>query len=397
MKKSNLFIFAFLLMTISLSFGVLGQMVTCYTNADCGTDGLLGNIFCNQSGNPSIPNWFQWDTYRTWTCYDAGLETSYCDYADEITPIFECTGFCSMLDGVATCVDWTTPNISISYPVANGTYNFLSTMTYDYTYFQPYNNEVDNLTLFPCVNPSYCWYSLTNGTINSTQKPAFNLNFSDITYTKGQNNLTLSCWLIINSNSLACNDTQVNMTKSQTITFYYFPPEVQATSISPINDTDVSSLIVNYTANISCSMGCRNSTLYFKNSTGTIYSVFTDLTGINQTLLGTEVNLSSYASNGNYVWYYDIYDTTPITNLSEERTIIINITFPAVPVQDNLIKGSGDIYDFSKSSGAGLGLFLGYMALALPLFLIGLAVVGIFVAVGYALSSVIRKFIIKEK
>jgi F0F1-type ATP synthase assembly protein I len=43
------------------------------------------------------------------------------------------------------------------------------------------------------------------------------------------------------------------------------------------------------------------------------------------------------------------------------------------------------------SAGAGLGVFVQYMGQALPALLIILALVGIIVAIGYGIASVVRK------
>jgi F0F1-type ATP synthase assembly protein I len=43
------------------------------------------------------------------------------------------------------------------------------------------------------------------------------------------------------------------------------------------------------------------------------------------------------------------------------------------------------------SAGAGLGVFIQYMGTALPTLLIVLALVGIIVAVGFGIASVVRK------
>lgn len=46
-----------------------------------------------------------------------------------------------------------------------------------------------------------------------------------------------------------------------------------------------------------------------------------------------------------------------------------------------------------ESAGAGLGVFIQYMGTALPSLLIVLALVGIIVAVGFGIASVIKKSI----
>lgn len=43
------------------------------------------------------------------------------------------------------------------------------------------------------------------------------------------------------------------------------------------------------------------------------------------------------------------------------------------------------------SAGAGLGVFVQYLGLALPSLLIILAIVGVIVAVGYGIANVIKK------
>jgi hypothetical protein len=45
------------------------------------------------------------------------------------------------------------------------------------------------------------------------------------------------------------------------------------------------------------------------------------------------------------------------------------------------------------SAGAGLGVFIQYMGIALPVLLIVLALVGIIVAVGYGIAHVVRSSI----
>lgn len=109
---------------------------------------------------------------------------------------------------------------------------------------------------------------------------------------------------------------------------------LEAISSSPANNTETNGNVINYTADISCSEGCANATLYFKNSTDTIHSVFTDLTSLSSISLGNEVNLSSYGSDGYYYWYYDVFDILANTNTSEERDIIVDIHSPTITWND---------------------------------------------------------------
>lgn len=69
--------------------------VTCYGDGDCGDTGWIGSPSC--SGG---------DVYQTWreyTCYNAGTESSYCDYDDDYILKEECTsGECSGGECVAS-------------------------------------------------------------------------------------------------------------------------------------------------------------------------------------------------------------------------------------------------------------------------------------------------------
>ena len=53
------------------------------------------------------------------------------------------------------------------------------------------------------------------------------------------------------------------------------------------------------------------------------------------------------------------------------------------------------VCDTMNSAGAGLGVFIQYMGIALPVLLIILALVGIIVAVGYGIADVVRGSITK--
>ncbi len=65
---------------------------TCSSNAECGTDGFIGSLFC------AMGNVLQ--QYRTWTCNNPATISSYCSYNDtkQITEV--CNGSC--LDGKCT-------------------------------------------------------------------------------------------------------------------------------------------------------------------------------------------------------------------------------------------------------------------------------------------------------
>jgi hypothetical protein len=157
--------------------------------------------------------------------------------------------------------------------------------------------------------------------------------------------------------------------------------------ISPITNTQTNSLI-NYTANLSCYNDCQNATLYFANSTSIIYSVFTDLTGINQINLGNEIDLSDYAIDGSYAWYYEVFDTLSNSALTNNHTIIVNTT-EQINVEDT------EIYQQMASAGAGLGIFTNNIAIPLMNFLlIEFLVILIIVIVCISLAHSLKHYIV---
>jgi hypothetical protein len=169
---------------------------------------------------------------------------------------------------------------------------------------------------------------------------------------------------------------------------YSLTPLFSQELISPVNNTQTNSLI-NYTANFSCYHGCLNATLYFLNDTSVIHSVFTNLTGISEITLGNEVNLSDYATEGSYTWFYDIYDIEGNNEITENRTIIVYIPIEEQSVEDTVI------YQQMSSAGAGLGIFTNNIAIPIMNFLlIEFLVVLIVVIVCIALVHSLKHYIV---
>jgi len=213
------------------------------------------------------------------------------------------------------------------------------------------------------------------------------------------NKVTLAIWLENDTTELTmcgtgdgsgCRvyayDTENSITKAPTLNITYtLTPYFETSLIFPEDNTQTKSNLINYTANLSCFYGCENSTLYFENSTGSIvYNIFTDLTGISQILLGNEANLSSNLENGNYIWYYDVYDTVGNLEITENRTIIVNVTQERIPPEET------EIYQQMAGAGAGLGLFANNIAIPLMNFLlveflIILIVVIVIIAIAHSL------------
>ena len=119
-------------------------------------------------------------------------------------------------------IDTILPVINITYPL-NSSYN-INISILNYTYIE--------------TNPSSCWYSINNGTTNSTGVIA-GINFSSVTSLEGSNNWTLYC-----------NDTFTNNI-STSLTFFKDTVKPLLTINSPANATTISALTfeINITAN----------------------------------------------------------------------------------------------------------------------------------------------------
>lgn len=80
-------------------------------------------------------------------------------------------------------------------------------------------------------------------------------------------------------------------------------------------------------------------------------------------------------------------------------SVIFYVTLPFIPEEPSQETGftsSGQaIYDIMSSSGAGLGIFMGFMGQVLPPLLIILGLIGVIVLIGYLLSNVIKSNLIK--
>lgn len=187
-------------------------------------------------------------------------------------------------------------------------------------------------------------------------------------------------------------DTENSVTYAPYINVtYLLVPLFSKDLISPITNTPTKSDILNYSANLSCYYGCANATLYLENATGSIvHSVFADLTGISQIILGNEVNLTAYATDGNYIWYYDLYDIEGNLGLTDNRTIIVNTTQEGIKVEDT------EVYQQMASAGAGLGIFTNSIAIPLMNFLlIEFLVIIIVVIVAIALAHAIKHYVVQ--
>jgi mannan endo-1,4-beta-mannosidase len=76
----------------------LNPPITCSDNSDCGTDGLIGNPYCSDGDS--------WQSYRAYTCNNAGAENAHCSYEDTAQLVEECGGNC--IDGNCVSVNCST-------------------------------------------------------------------------------------------------------------------------------------------------------------------------------------------------------------------------------------------------------------------------------------------------
>jgi hypothetical protein len=107
------------------------------------------------------------------------------------------------------------------------------------------------------------------------------------------------------------------------------------------------------------------------------------------------VNFTSL-TDGTYRYYVWINDSLGNTNQTAQRTInVFNNPQDFYPLFEGEIVYTGEergLYQVLRGFGAGLGRFLEILGITLPVLLILLAVVGIVVAVGFAIPIALKKF-----
>jgi hypothetical protein len=153
------------------------------------------------------------------------------------------------------------------------------------------------------------------------------------------------------------------------------PPSITLNSPSSANYTSPQSLTINFTALDDINLA--NVTLWVN---GVLNQ--TNSSGLNNSVYLFPITLG----DGTYSIYGKATD-----NLLQETvsaTIIVNISSP-LPIEES---NSVNLYGVMSSTGAGLGMFLETMAVALPILLIGLSFIGIIVAIGWQLYVLTKYF-----
>ncbi|MBU0760240.1 MAG: hypothetical protein KJ600_03530 [Nanoarchaeota archaeon] len=103
--------------------------ITCFSNADCGIDGFIGQLFC--SGLDVM------QTYQIFTCTNPGIEESSCSSSEENQTITTCTDIC--IDGECQDIE---------------------------CYFDSDCDDLNPLTFDSCINPGTIVSQCTNEVIN---------------------------------------------------------------------------------------------------------------------------------------------------------------------------------------------------------------------------------------
>jgi hypothetical protein len=248
--------------------------------------------------------------------------------------------------------DTTNPLISIVYP-QNITYN---------------SNVTELNYIYSDINPADCWYSTDNGATNSSPVLA-GTNFTGLVAVEEGNT-----WIVY------CNDSYGNQ-NSNSITF----------SKETILPEPPLFVVINSPQNIIYS---TSSILFNFSLSDDGYCEYTFDDGVTNYSMTANPSNTEFTSvnpsipNGNYTLRAYCNDSEGDTNYTEAVIFGKNYIAPVIPETPSTT-GSA-IYSILEGSGAGLGIFIQILAKALPVLLIGIALVGIFVLVGYGISQAVK-------
>ena len=62
----------------------------------------------------------------------------------------------------------------------------------------------------------------------------------------------------------------------------------------------------------------------------------------------------------------------------------------------NEIRGTGELFNILRSSGAGLSIFIQFMGIALPVLILGIMFVGIITIIGFGIARIFNNIRLKE-
>lgn len=136
-----------------------------------------------------------------------------------------------------------------------------------------------------------------------------------------------------------------------------------------------------------------------------IYLGGTDYEGGIYTYIFTETDFNGEQQDFGKFLSSNEFCQTLTTDLDEvengTRVYDVTVFFSYTPTvaeetnEGNLIQGTGQTYEVLKSSGSGLGIFIGYMTAVLPVLLIGVGFAFIIFLVGVGIVSAIKSVINK--
>jgi hypothetical protein len=190
------------------------------------------------------------------------------------------------------------PSIQVTFPL-NNTYYKSNITSINYTITE--------------TNPSICWWF--NGTTNSSLVTA-GTNFT----TNVLSNIGMNTW------NVYCNDTSNNL-GSSIVTFYVDSTNPNGNLINPTNNI-YTNTNQNFTANATDNLGLKNATLNIYNSSNNLVNqtFITYIYGSIQSTFGVVVDLF----DGVYTWFYQIFDLSGNSVVTENYTITIDKTAPEI-------------------------------------------------------------------
>lgn len=191
----------------------------CWIDDDCGLNGI-GDTNCNNDLN-------RIGQMHENLCSSGGTVEASCFPDNTYEVLVEtCEEGCGGIDGVyddAVCIDFYRPTLDITYPVSDSNTSNASEINYIAFHDNPCDYPNQEFCHAGIITDYDCWYSLDYGLTNSSsQEPS--LNFTDIVFDEGWNNVTIYCDMVVDSDSIEKGILTYSI--SDTITFFLESPEI---------------------------------------------------------------------------------------------------------------------------------------------------------------------------
>ncbi len=219
--------------------------------------------------------------------------------------LFDWAGNVFVTSNFTVTIDATSPILNIISP-PNNTYTIDSTLDINYSVSD--------------FNLSSCWYSNDTMSENISLGSEGNcFNITSVVWTAGEHNLTI--W---------ANDSG-GYENHSTITFTIDLIAPYAILLSPENNTYNTPASQNFTVNLSDNIGIKNATVHIYNSSGGLANQTTN-TDFLEHVLSSTAGIIVTLVDGNYTWYYDVFDWAGNNYLSPNNTVIIDATSPSISI-----------------------------------------------------------------